>query len=77
MGRRLPEQLCGSCYQSGLSQNDVVLDKDHPCKDSDQMPFKVDMCFYHDHADDEEKKSCQGQPREDCQEVTSSKHIQP
>jgi hypothetical protein len=26
MGRRLPGQLCGSCYQSGLSQNDVVLD---------------------------------------------------
>jgi hypothetical protein len=59
MGQRLPVQLCGSCYRNGLSRNTVVFDDDHPCKDSDQMPFQVDICFYHDHADDEEKKSCQ------------------
>jgi hypothetical protein len=59
LGRRLPTQLCGSCYRSGMSRNNVVFDADHPCKNLDKMPCEVDLCIYHDHADDEEKKLCQ------------------
>jgi hypothetical protein len=59
VGARVPVRLCSSCYQKGLRQNGVDFDDDHPCKDEDKTPFTVDMCFYHEHADEEEKKACQ------------------
>jgi hypothetical protein len=59
VGGRVPPQLCSSCYQKGLLQNGVNFDDGHPCKDEDKMLFGVDMCFYHEHADEEEKKACQ------------------
>jgi hypothetical protein len=58
-GQRVPLTLCNSCYQDGLSQNEVKSDDDHPCKYEDKTPLEVDMCVYHEHADDEERKACQ------------------
>lgn len=59
VGRRVPVKLCNSCYQKGLSENKIVVDDEHPCKNEDDMPFLVDICIYHEHADDAEKKACQ------------------
>lgn len=59
VGGKVPKELCSTCYQMGLSRHEVVLDDGHPCKNNDKAPFAVDMCIYHDHADDEEKKECQ------------------
>lgn len=57
--QRVPRTLCNSCYQKGLSTNGIKLATDHPCKLKDKKPLMMDMCVYHEHADDEEKKACQ------------------
>lgn len=53
MGQRMSTILCDPCYRNG-----IVHDNDHPCRNKDVAPFKVDLCLYHEHADDEEEKAC-------------------
>ncbi|KAK6001448.1 hypothetical protein QM012_002779 [Aureobasidium pullulans] len=55
LGRRVPSRLCSSCYREGLSWNGVM---DHSCQTQDTAPYEVDLCIYHEHADEEEKKAC-------------------
>ncbi|KAH0012092.1 hypothetical protein KCU78_g9828, partial [Aureobasidium melanogenum] len=57
MGGRLPRALCDDCHKKGLLFNEIALATDHPCKHKDTKPYS-DMCLYHEHADDEEKKAC-------------------
>ncbi|CAD0112566.1 unnamed protein product [Aureobasidium uvarum] len=58
LARRIPSELCSSCHSKKPSYNSIALDDDHSCKDKDTAPYKADPCFYHEHADEEEKKAC-------------------
>lgn len=57
--QRVPPTLCNPCYQKGLAHNGIKLAADHPCRDEDKRPLVAYMCAYHEHKDDEEKKTCQ------------------
>jgi len=57
--RRLPSKLCKGCHGAGLRVNpvsDPQLDDRDP--EQDCPPYKIDLCFYHEHPDEEERKAC-------------------
>ncbi|THY41119.1 hypothetical protein D6C99_07942 [Aureobasidium pullulans] len=57
--RRLPVKQCNECYQGALKSRGLIdLDIDDVCKTQDLAPYRLDMCFYHEHPDEEEKKAC-------------------
>lgn len=58
-GRRLPPKQCDECYQRALKSTGLIdLDIDDVCKTQDLAPYRLDMCFYHEHPDEEERKAC-------------------
>ncbi|THZ52828.1 hypothetical protein D6C90_00907 [Aureobasidium pullulans] len=61
-GRRLPAKQCESCFDNALSDNQI---SDHVIDDvdrtEDKPPFRRDLCFYHEHKDEEEKEACRAE----------------
>ncbi|THW20321.1 hypothetical protein D6D24_02348 [Aureobasidium pullulans] len=59
LGRRVPTTLCKVCYKKGLEKNEVKDPKEHGmCKVQDIAPYKLDLCFYHEHTSEEERNTC-------------------
>jgi hypothetical protein len=57
--RRLPYTQCGECYGKALKATSVLgpeVDERDPA--TDIPPYKTDMCLYHEHTNDEERKAC-------------------
>ncbi|THX20464.1 hypothetical protein D6D17_00645 [Aureobasidium pullulans] len=62
LGRRLPEKQCKSCFDGAIYANgmsDRVIDDVN--KTEDNPPFRRDLCFYHEHKDEEEKEACRAE----------------
>ncbi|KEQ92743.1 hypothetical protein AUEXF2481DRAFT_700512 [Aureobasidium subglaciale EXF-2481] len=56
MGRRLPHRLCKPCHVEGKRANMLnSRNIDDACKEQDIPPYDLDMCFYHEHKDGDEK----------------------
>lgn len=73
MGRRLPSRQCDSCYNNALNANRIIFkDIDDVDKESDQPPYKRDICFYHEHKDVEEKNACYAAREEESDTESSS-----
>ncbi|KAG9673345.1 hypothetical protein KCU99_g6245, partial [Aureobasidium melanogenum] len=54
--RRLPSKLCSLCHKKATKPfKDLPKDM---CKKKDVAPFDTDLCFYHEHPDEEERKAC-------------------
>ncbi|KEQ60688.1 uncharacterized protein M437DRAFT_53902 [Aureobasidium melanogenum CBS 110374] len=72
MGRRLPFRQCDSCYERALDANKLTSeDIDDVHKEEDQAPYDHNLCFYHEHKDEEEKNACQA-AREEESDTDSS-----
>ncbi|KAG9675892.1 hypothetical protein KCU95_g4104, partial [Aureobasidium melanogenum] len=72
MGRRLPFRQCDSCYNNALDANKLTSeDIDDVHKEQDQAPYDHNLCFYHEHKDEEEKNACQA-AREEESDTDSS-----
>lgn len=66
VGRRIPSKLCNSCYERGLRQNDIdARDAEDLVEQADTAPYERDLCFYHEHIDEEERKTCRIRREED------------
>ncbi|TIA42048.1 hypothetical protein D6C78_01374 [Aureobasidium pullulans] len=62
LGRRLPAKQCKSCFDEALQDNgisDRVIDDVD--RTEDMPPFRRDICFYHEHKDEEEKEACRAE----------------
>ncbi|THY74767.1 hypothetical protein D6C86_04445 [Aureobasidium pullulans] len=62
LGRRLPTKQCKSCFDDALQDNgisDRVIDDVD--RTEDMPPFRRDICFYHEHKDEEEKETCRAE----------------
>ncbi|THV96468.1 hypothetical protein D6D27_02670 [Aureobasidium pullulans] len=62
LGRRLPTKQCKSCFDDALQDNgisDRVIDDVD--RTEDMPPFRRDICFYHEHKDEEEKEACRAE----------------
>ncbi|THY06360.1 hypothetical protein D6D03_02353 [Aureobasidium pullulans] len=62
LGRRLPEKQCKSCFDGAIYANgmsDRVIDDVD--KTEDNPPFRRNLCFYHEHKDEEEKEACRAE----------------
>ncbi|THZ61426.1 hypothetical protein D6C86_04410 [Aureobasidium pullulans] len=58
-GRRLTDKQCDECHQRALKLRGLLdFEHDDVCKTQDLAPYKLDMCFYHEHPDEEERKAC-------------------
>jgi hypothetical protein len=58
-GRRLPSKHCSECYHAGLMKSPLAnSEPDGRKADEDIPPYETDMCFYHEHPDEEERKAC-------------------
>jgi hypothetical protein len=59
-GRRLPIKQCCDCYHAALEMAPVLGSDEDDERDSeeDSPPYKRDMCFYHEHPDEEEREAC-------------------
>ncbi|TIA42031.1 hypothetical protein D6C78_01337 [Aureobasidium pullulans] len=59
MGMRMPSELCGGCYKTGLEENQAKDLQDlGMSSETDEAPYDNDMCFYHEHANEEERELC-------------------
>lgn len=59
MGMRMPSELCGGCYKRGLVENEAKDLQDlGMSSETDEAPYDKDMCFYHEHANEEERELC-------------------
>lgn len=59
MGRRLPVRQCSTCHRRALVEGGIIeVDIDDVCKEADCPPYESDACFYHEHANDQEKETC-------------------
>ncbi|THZ61392.1 hypothetical protein D6C86_04409 [Aureobasidium pullulans] len=59
MGMRMPGELCGGCYKRGLEENEATDLQDlGMSSETDEAPYDNDMCFYHEHANEEERERC-------------------
>lgn len=60
LGQRVSHRLCSSCYRRGLSWNDVRYNpfQPQPHGAQDAPTYQVDLCLYHQHADEGEKEAC-------------------
>lgn len=57
--RRLPDTLCSECYGKALEATSVSGPEiDERDLASDFPPYKKNMCFYHEHANEEEREAC-------------------
>ncbi|KAG9587414.1 hypothetical protein KCU77_g5069, partial [Aureobasidium melanogenum] len=56
-GRRLPSKQCGECYNKAM---DFLKPHkyDDVCEQDDLAPYDRDLCFYHEHPNDEEREAC-------------------
>lgn len=57
--RRLPKETCRKCHQRafkgrGLEEKAI----DDMVEDRDIIPYYRDICFYHEHHDEEEREAC-------------------
>lgn len=66
VGRRIPSKLCNPCYERGLRHNGIdVRDVEDLVEQADTAPYERDLCFYHEHTDEEERKTCRIRREED------------
>ncbi|THV75312.1 hypothetical protein D6D28_01911 [Aureobasidium pullulans] len=66
VGRRIPSKLCNPCYERGLRHNGIdVRDVEDLVEQADIAPYERDLCFYHEHTDEEERKTCRIRREED------------
>jgi hypothetical protein len=57
--RRLPNKQCKECYKGALENKTMVASEaGDRNSEEDLPPYKTDLCFYHEHPDDEERKAC-------------------
>lgn len=57
--RRLPVKLCSNCYKEALEVTPVSESQhDERHSQEDLPPYETDLCFYHEHPDDEEREAC-------------------
>jgi hypothetical protein len=57
--RRLPKKQCKECYKGALENKTMVASEaGDRNSEEDLPPYKTDLCFYHEHPDDEERKAC-------------------
>lgn len=73
LGRRMPGTQCSDCFgQAFIANNLATTTVDDMCQDEDISPFRHDVCFYHEHKDEEEKKACQAAREEESDTESSS-----
>ncbi|KAG9595875.1 hypothetical protein KCU77_g2952, partial [Aureobasidium melanogenum] len=58
-GKRLPYKQCDDCYKRAMRN---WRPEDSMCgersREEDLAPYQRDLCFYHEHTDDEEREAC-------------------
>ncbi|KAH0292958.1 hypothetical protein M436DRAFT_78351 [Aureobasidium namibiae CBS 147.97] len=57
-GRRLPDKQCQECYGAALKYTLFAPQNDERNPKEDLPPYKTDLCFYHEHLNEEERKAC-------------------
>ncbi|KAH0386697.1 hypothetical protein KCU92_g2457, partial [Aureobasidium melanogenum] len=59
LGRRMPGRQCSDCFAKAFIENNLATTAvDDMREDEDLSPFRRDLCFYHEHKDEEEKDAC-------------------
>jgi hypothetical protein len=57
--RRLPGKQCKECYDTALRSNEVLaLHIDDRDLEQDLPLYKTDLCFYHEHLNEEDRYAC-------------------
>lgn len=57
--RRLSDKQCEKCYKNALDDTRVLpCQNDERDPEQDLPPYKTDMCFYHEHPNEEDRDAC-------------------
>ncbi|KAH0014703.1 hypothetical protein KCU78_g8534, partial [Aureobasidium melanogenum] len=71
--RRLPYKQCSDCYEEAAEywyEEDSM--SGVPSKEADLPPYERDMCYYHEHLDEDERDACHIGRREGSEDSVDS-----